>query len=162
MDCPKYDGNIYPDEWINDIKTYFNHSGHLEPNVRSLMTAKSLVDSTIKLPAGIDNIEKLRNALKEDITFTVFKNTNKRLLQSLRYIPEREGGNTSKFISSFRKLCYNAEIHGIEEQKEYFYQSLPNNDRYNYFLTEFFKRIKSMKFFYLMNDKVYTAILHFT
>ncbi|CAG8556952.1 11726_t:CDS:2, partial [Funneliformis caledonium] len=35
---------------------------------------------------------------------------------------------TSKFISNFRKLCYNAEINDIEEQKIYLYSSLP--DRY--------------------------------
>ena len=23
MDFPKYDGNIHPDEWINDIQSYF-------------------------------------------------------------------------------------------------------------------------------------------
>ena len=65
MDIPKYDGNIHPDEWIKDIHTYFNHSGQLEASVRSLMTAKSLVDSTIKLPTGIGSLEQLRNALKE-------------------------------------------------------------------------------------------------
>ncbi|RIA86631.1 hypothetical protein C1645_828991 [Glomus cerebriforme] len=60
------------------------------------------IDSTIiNLPIGIDSYEKLRNALKEDISFTVFKNTNKRKLQSLKYIPERKDGDTSKFISTF-------------------------------------------------------------
>ena len=62
------------------------------------------------------------------ISFTVFKNTNKRTLQLLKYIPEKKGGDTSRFISTFRKLCYNAEINDIKEQKKYFYQSLPNND----------------------------------
>src|SRR4051794_32088214 len=101
MDFPKYDGNIHPDEWINNIKTYFNHSGYLQSGGRSLMTAKSLVDSTIKLPARIDNFEELGNALKEDISFTIFKNMNKRILELLKYIPESEGGKTSKFISDF-------------------------------------------------------------
>src|SRR5436190_24386501 len=125
MDIPRYDGNIHPDEWINNIQ---------------LNNAKSLVDSTISLPTGINSFEELRNALKEDISFTTFKNTNKRKLHSLKYIPERKGGNTSKFISNFRKLCYNAEINDIEEQKKYFYQSLLNCDLHNYFPTEFFKR----------------------
>jgi hypothetical protein len=148
MDIPKYDGNIHPDEWINDIQKYFKLR---QISVNYLEVAILLVDSTISLPTGIDSFEKLRNALKEDITFTVFKNTNKRLLQSLRYFPERGGGKTSKFISTFRKLCYNAEIDDIEEQKEYFYQSLPNNDRYNYFLAEFFKRKEKIK---SMNDLI--------
>src|SRR6266545_502606 len=97
--------------------------------------AKSLVDTTINLPTQISNLEELCNALKEDISFTVFKNTNKRKLQLLKYLPESKGGDTSKFISNFRKLCYNAEINDIEEQKNYLYKSLPND----YFLTEFFK-----------------------
>jgi hypothetical protein len=137
MNLSKYDGNIHPDEWINDVKTYFNHKGHLTNNSRCLMTVKSLVESTIKLPNDIGSFEKLGNALKKDITFTVFKNTNKRILNSLKYIPEKEGGKTTKFISTFRKLCYNAEINDINEQKKYFYQTLPN---YNYFLTLFNKK----------------------
>src|SRR3954453_1687821 len=81
MDFPKYDGNIHPDEWINNIQKYKhiweNHYGQ-----SFLNTAISLVDPIIKLPTKINDIEKLRNALKEDISFTVFKNTNKRKLQS--------------------------------------------------------------------------------
>ena len=129
---PKYDGSIHPDEWINDIQIYLE----LKHPVHYLKTAISLVDSTIiSLPAKIDTIKELCDALKEDISFTVFKGTNKRLLQLLKYIPEREGGNTSKFISNFRKLCYNSEINDIEEQKNYFCNSLKDN-----YLLEFFKR----------------------
>ncbi|PKC58357.1 hypothetical protein RhiirA1_471095 [Rhizophagus irregularis] len=36
----------------------------------------SIIDPTIKLPTEINSIEELRNALKENISFTVFKNTN--------------------------------------------------------------------------------------
>ena len=147
MELPKYDGNIHPDEWIKDINTYFSHSGQLDSNVRSLRTAKLLVDSTIKLPAKIDNFEELSNALKEDISFVVFKNTNKRMLQSLKYIPEKGGGKTSKFISNFRKLCYNAEINDVEEQKKYLYHSLPNND----LLIELLKRKEKIN---SMNDLI--------
>jgi hypothetical protein len=73
--------------------------------------------------------------LKKIFLFTIFKTTNKKSLELLKYIPEREGGKTSKFISKFRKFCYNAEINDIEEQKKYFCQSLPAvDDQYNYFL----------------------------
>ncbi|PKY46402.1 hypothetical protein RhiirA4_543302 [Rhizophagus irregularis] len=139
MDLPKYDGNIHPDEWINDLHTYFN----IKKGSIDIKIVISLVDSTIKLPTGIDNFEKLRNALKEDISFTIFKNTNKRKLQSLKYNPERKGGDTSKFISTFRKLCYNAEINDIEEQKRYLYKSLPNN-HFDYISNEFYKRMKNV------------------
>src|SRR2546421_8436442 len=109
MDLQKYDGNIHPDEWINDVITNFNHNSSY-----NFDTAKSLVDSVIKLPDVINTFEELRNALKEDISFTIFKNTNIRMLKSLKYIPEREGGKTSKFILDFCKLCYNAEINDIK------------------------------------------------
>ena len=62
MDLPKYDGNIHPDEWINELQTYFNikslfNLGNIDENIinlRKLNIAKSLVDSTISLPTGID------------------------------------------------------------------------------------------------------------
>src|SRR6266498_5568022 len=122
MDFPKYNGNIHPDEWINDLKIR-----QVLQDISEKIAIK-LVDSTISLPTGIGSLEDLRNALKKDISFTVFKNTNKRKLQSLKYIPKSRGGDTSKFISNFLKLCYNAEINDIEEQKKYVYKSLLMND----------------------------------
>ncbi|GES95078.1 hypothetical protein GLOIN_2v1767340 [Rhizophagus clarus] len=146
MDLPKYDGNIFPDEWINIIQKYyyFWKSRYNLETLEYLDFVKSLIDPTITLSTGIDSFEKLRNALKEDISFTVFKNTNKRKLQSLNYDPERKGGDTSKFISTFRKLCYNAEINDIEEQKKYLYKSLPNN-HFDYISNEFYNKMKNVK-----------------
>ncbi|PKK61051.1 hypothetical protein RhiirC2_761138, partial [Rhizophagus irregularis] len=86
MYFPKYDGNIHPDEWINDIQK-FRHIHNLN-DFNILKTAILLIDPTIKLPAKISNIEELRNALKGNISFAVFRNTNKRKLQLLKYIPE--------------------------------------------------------------------------
>ncbi|CAI2162093.1 19716_t:CDS:2 [Funneliformis geosporum] len=50
---------------------------------------------------------------------------------------EKLCGETSKFISNFRQLCYNAEINDIDEQKKYLIQSLPSN---NYLFDELSKR----------------------
>ena len=83
MDLQKYNGNIHPDEWINDIITNFNYNN--KDIVNSFNIAKSLVDPAIKLPAEVDDYEKLRNALEEDISFTVFKNTNKRKLIYIQF-----------------------------------------------------------------------------
>jgi hypothetical protein len=152
MDIPKYDGNIHPDEWISDIHKYLELRNTANSDNYYLKTAISLIDSTvISFPADIKSFEELSNALKEDISFTVFKYTNKGLLQSLKYIPEREGGNTSKFISNFRKLCYNSEINDIEEQKYYLFNSLPNNNINRYYFLEFFKRKEKIK---SMNDLI--------
>jgi hypothetical protein len=139
MDFPKYDGNIHPDEWINDIQK-FRYIWKIDCN-EFLKIAISLVDPTIKLPTEISDIEELRNALKENISFTLFRNINKRKLQLLKYIPENRGGNTSKFISNFLKLCYNAEINDVEEQKNYLCKSLPISD---YFSNEFYKKMENV------------------
>ncbi|RIA88542.1 hypothetical protein C1645_877314 [Glomus cerebriforme] len=85
MGFPKYDGNIHPDEWINDIQKYFELKQISNNDNYHLKTAISFIKPNISLPDGIDSFEKLRNELKNDISFTVFKNTNKRKLQSLRY-----------------------------------------------------------------------------
>jgi hypothetical protein len=103
-----------------------------------LNTAKSLINLTIKLPTEINDLEELHNALKNDITFTLFKNLNKRKLQLLKY---GGGADTLKFFTDFRNLCYNAEINDIEEHKEYFLKAL--NDHHN-FLTEFYKRMRKI------------------
>jgi hypothetical protein len=141
MEFPKYDGNIHPNEWINDIKKYLifrniNKGDHLG-------IAILFVDSFITLPAEIGSFEQLCNLLKEDISFTVFKNTNERMLQSLKYTPDRKGGNTSRFISNFRKLCYNAEINDVEKQKEYLYKSFPVN-YLDHVSNEFHKKMKNV------------------
>jgi hypothetical protein len=146
MDFPKYDGNIHPDEWINDIQKYFKIN-NINDADDCLKIAISLIDPIITVPDEIDSLEKLRNALKEDISFTIFKDNNKRLLRLLKYLPGKKSGEIPKFISEFRKYCYNAEINDIEEQKNYFCHSLPNNndnERYNYLL-EFIKRSENIK-----------------
>jgi hypothetical protein len=142
MDFPKYDGNIHPDEWIRDLQKY-DYLWKAKYNLNYLNIAISLVDSTIKLPTGIDTYEKLSNALKEDISFTMFKNSNKKMLQLLKYVPESKGGNTPTFISNFRKLCRNAEINDIEEQKDYLYNSLPMN-HIDSISIEFYKKMENV------------------
>ena len=140
MDFPKYCGDIHPDEWINDLTTKLEYKG-----IDNFDFIKALVDTTvINISDEIyPDFEELRKALKEDVSFTVFKNTNKRMLQVLKYVPERKGGKTSEFISKFRKLCYNAEINDVEEQKKYLFKSI-SDDHYIYFLTEFNKKMKNV------------------
>jgi len=139
MKLPKYDGSVHPVEWINDIQKCFklrqiNYDEYVK-------IAILLVDPAIKLPARINNFEELVNALKEDISFKMFKITNEEKLQSLRYDNEIKEGDNSKFISKFRKLCYNAEINEIDEQKKYFYKSLYLScGPEDYFFTELSRR----------------------
>ena len=52
----KYDGNIHPDEWMNDIQKYFKLRQINDDYLKAVIL---FVDSTIKLPVGIDDYEKL-------------------------------------------------------------------------------------------------------
>ncbi|GES94974.1 hypothetical protein GLOIN_2v1767419 [Rhizophagus clarus] len=142
MNSLNYDGNIHPDEWINNVQRYFKLK---KIDHDCLSIAISFVDPIITLPAEIDSLEKLCSVLKEDISFTIFKNTNERMLRSLKYVPENKGGNTSKFISKFRKLCYNAEINDIEEQKKYLYNSLSLPKKHiDSISIEFYKKMENV------------------
>ena len=73
------------------------------------------MDSAIKLPTGIKSLEEFCDSLKEDITFTLYKNKNKRKLHFLKYTPEKYGGDNLKFISDFCQFCNNAEINKIAD-----------------------------------------------
>ncbi|CAB4388948.1 unnamed protein product [Rhizophagus irregularis] len=117
-----YDGNIHPDEWLRQFNAYCFLKKITEDNVK---LAKMMIDSTIHVPKDITSLTELVSALKAEVSFTVFKNTSKRKLQVLKYKSENIGGDTSKFIEIFRKLCRDAEIDDLKEQKEYFVETLP-------------------------------------
>src|SRR6266498_1125234 len=138
LNLPSYDTCIHPNEGVKQVYEYC-FLNQITKDEEILKFAKIGIDVTINIPENITSLDELVNTLKQDVSFLIFKSTNKRKLRSLKYIPESKGGDTSKFILNFCKLCYNAEINDIEERKNYLYKSLPNvpND---YFLTEFFKR----------------------
>jgi hypothetical protein len=140
MELQKYDGNIYSDEWINDLQTYFN----IKQISENINISKLLVDSTIKLPTGINDYEKLCNALKKDISFTVFKNTNKRKLQLLKYIPESRGGDTSQnLFQLFVNYVIMLKLM-IKKNKRIIFPI----SNFNYFSDEFHKKMKNVNSIY--------------
>ncbi|GBB96739.1 hypothetical protein RclHR1_02820002 [Rhizophagus clarus] len=118
-----YDGNIHPDEWLRQFNTYCLLNKITEDKDK-LELAKMMIDSTIDV-GNVKSLPELIEALKKEVSFPVFKNTNKRKLQVLKYKGENAGGDTSKFIETFRKLCHNAEIDDFDEQKKYFIETLP-------------------------------------
>jgi hypothetical protein len=117
-----YDGTIHPDEWLKQFNTYCFLKSITTHNVKF---AKMMIDSTINVPKDATSLTELISALKTDVSFTIFKNSNKRKLQALKYKYENVGGDTAKFVDTFRKLCRNAEIIDLGEQKEYFIETLP-------------------------------------
>ncbi|GBB91960.1 hypothetical protein RclHR1_19440001 [Rhizophagus clarus] len=116
-----YDGNIHPDEWLKQFNTYCFLKNITTHNVKF---AKMMIDSTINIPKDATSLTEIISALKTDVSFTIFKNTNKRKLQALKYKSENVGGNTAKFIDTFRKLCRDAEIDDLNEQKKNFIETL--------------------------------------
>src|SRR5947209_3475146 len=102
MDSPKYDGTIHPDEWIKQIRIfcYFNKV-HNEQEI--VKFCKSMIHSTININDSeeINTFNSLSDALKSHITFQILKDTCRRKLQVLKFVPEIHGGDTAKFISYF-------------------------------------------------------------
>src|SRR5947207_39787 len=97
-----YDGKIHPDEWLKQVQTYCFLKKITESN--EIKFAKMMIDSTIDIPQSVTSLSELIIALKKDVSYTVFKNTNKRKLHALKYKGENVGGDTAKFIDIFRKL----------------------------------------------------------
>src|ERR1043166_5934483 len=104
MDLPIYDGNIHLNRWLKQVQVYC-FLKKIRKDEEILEFARMMVDSKINIPKNMA-LDELVNVLKRDVSFSIFKNSNQRKLQSLKYLPEKEGGETSKFISDFRKLCY--------------------------------------------------------
>ena len=138
MDPPMYDGNIHPNRWLKQVQVYCSLKKIGKDEI--LEFAKMMIDSEINIPESITCLDELVNVLKQDISFSIFKNTNQRKLQSLKYLPEEKGGETSKFVSDFRKFCCDAEINDIEVQKHYLCKSLPKD----YIFDEFHEKMKNV------------------
>ncbi|CAB4411522.1 unnamed protein product [Rhizophagus irregularis] len=96
-----YDGNIHPDEWLKQFNTYCFLKEITENNIKF---AKMMIDSTINVPKDVTSLTEIISALKVDASFTIFKNTNKRKLQILKYKSENVGGDTAKFIDTFHLI----------------------------------------------------------
>ncbi|CAG8441445.1 6593_t:CDS:2 [Funneliformis caledonium] len=123
MDLPIYDGNIHPNEWLKQIQTYC-FLKKITKDEEILKFAIMMIDSTINIPEKLTSLDELINALKQD------------------HIPEAQGGETSKFINTFRRLCFDAEINNLREQKKYLYESLSNND--HYLKSELYKKMENV------------------
>src|SRR3954447_6808428 len=117
-----YDGNIHPNEWLKQVQTYCFLKQIKDG--KDIEFAKMMIDSTINIPK-IASLDELVNALQNDVSFEIFKHANKRKLDVLKYKGENVGGDTAKFVDTFRKLCRDAEMTELEELKKYFIQTLP-------------------------------------
>jgi len=139
MDLPVYDGNIHPNEWLKRVRACC-FLKHIVKDEEILKFAKMVIDSTINIPENVTSLDELVNALKRNIAFSTFKNINKIRLLSLKFSsPNRENVETLKFIDDFCRLCRDADIDDLQEQKKYLYLSIPNE----YFEDESYKKLES-------------------
>ncbi|PKC13145.1 hypothetical protein RhiirA5_372488 [Rhizophagus irregularis] len=135
MEPPIYDGRIHPNEYIKKMRTYCNFR-QIKNEKEILKFAIMNIDSTIDIPKNITSFDVLVNVLKGHISFNIFKNSCKRKLEVLKYVTEREGGDTANFVTEFRKLCHDAEITDLVEQKKCLYNAVPYNLLKNNFTGE--------------------------
>ncbi|GBB91305.1 hypothetical protein RclHR1_01850015 [Rhizophagus clarus] len=142
MEPPIYDGRIHPSEYIKKMHTYCNFR-QITNEQEILKFAIMNIDSTIDIPKNITSFDALINALKGHISFVIFKNSRKRKLEVLKYVTEREGGDTANFVTEFRKLCHDAEITDLLEQKKCLFNAVPYNFLINRFTNDQ-KNVNSM------------------
>src|SRR6266496_3740538 len=67
MELQKYNENIHPDEWINDLKIYYDKVFGLKYH-----TVKSLVDPTITIPTEINDIKEQKKYLYKSLPISNF------------------------------------------------------------------------------------------
>src|SRR6266540_5204978 len=133
MDPPRFNGTKHPRMWIKQIRS-FCYLKQIKNEKEILEFCIGMVDVPINNPEKFKTLNHLEEALKSNISFTVFKNSSRRKLNLLKYITEREGGNTAKFIAEFRSLCFDAEINDLEDQTKYLFHALPNDFFRNTFI----------------------------
>ncbi|RGB36727.1 hypothetical protein C1646_813874 [Rhizophagus diaphanus] len=141
MDLPKYDGTIHPEEWMQQFKVFCcaNKMSYSEEK----FLWKQLIHPAIKI-SSIENIsthDEFLNALKAHVSFDIFKESCKKKLLELKYIPEKDGGDTAIFLSKFQTLCYNAGINNIEEINIIIYKIMMSNE---FFKSEFIRKSKEI------------------
>ncbi|RGB36732.1 hypothetical protein C1646_757797 [Rhizophagus diaphanus] len=133
MEPSRFNGTNHPQMWIKQIRS-FCYLKQIKTEKDILNLCIGMVDVPIKNPEKIKTLDDLIEELKSNISFTVFKNSAQRKLNLLKYVTERDGGNTAKFVADFRSLCFDAEINDLEDQKKYLFHTLPNDFFKNTFI----------------------------
>jgi hypothetical protein len=143
MDPPRFNGTNHPHTWIKQIRS-FCYLKQIKNEKDILNFCIGMVDVPIENSEKIKTLNDLVEVLKLNISFTVFKNSSQRKLKLLKYITEREGGNTANFVAEFRSLSFDAEINDLEEQKRYLFHALPNDFFRNTFINRKMDKMNSL------------------
>jgi hypothetical protein len=139
MELLKYTGTIHPEEWLKQVQAHCYLKG-IEDEQKILKICKLMIDSTIIIPKEINSFDELIKALKSHTTFNIFKDSCKRKLQVMKYVPEKEENYTATFLANFRSLCNDAEINNPEEIRSILLNTYSSN---KFFENEFIKRINN-------------------
>ncbi|RIA81100.1 hypothetical protein C1645_881789 [Glomus cerebriforme] len=137
MELPKYSGTIHPEEWLKQIQTYC-YLKDIEDEQKILKICKLMINSTISISNEINSFNELTKALKSHTSFNIFKDSCKRKLQIMKYIPEQEENYTATFLANFCTLCNNAEINNPEEIKSLLFNTYSSNE---FFKDEMIRRM---------------------
>lgn len=135
MELPTYNGTCHPNKYIKRMRAYCKVK-QITDEKDILELCKLMVDSIITIPREINSLDALVTSLKSHSTFNIFKNTCKAKLKFLKYVSEKEGGNTATFLANFRSLCDDAEIDNVEEIINFLLYTLSSDK----FLKNEFKR----------------------
>ncbi|PKK80977.1 hypothetical protein RhiirC2_186223 [Rhizophagus irregularis] len=149
MEIPKYNGTCHPNEYVKQMRAYCKINRITsEPDILELCIL--MINSSIYIPEGIDNLDKLVRALSSHPTFSIFKDSCKRKLQVMKYIPEEEGNYTATFLADFRSLCNDAEIYDHKEIKNLLFSTYSSNE---FSRNEFLKSVDGVN----STDKIFKA-----
>ncbi|RIA95399.1 hypothetical protein C1645_862003 [Glomus cerebriforme] len=140
MELPKYTGTIHPEEWLKQVKVYC-YLKDIENEQKILKICKLMIDSTIIIPNEINSFDELIKTLKSHMSFNIFKDSCKRKLKLVEYIPEKEEKYTATFLANFRSICKDAEINDPKKIKKILYNSYSSDE----FEDEFIRRVDGIE-----------------
>jgi hypothetical protein len=136
MKPPKYDGTVHPEEWLRQVQAYCC-SKEVEDEQKIVKICKLMIDPTITISNEINSFNELIKVLKSHPTFNIFKDSCKKTLKSMKFIPKQEENYTATFLAKFHSLCHNTEINNPEEIKNILFNTYSNE----FFTNELMKRI---------------------
>ncbi|GBB99386.1 hypothetical protein RclHR1_03500011 [Rhizophagus clarus] len=137
MEPVEYDETIHPEVWLNKIKAccYKNKIGDI------IGFCKYMIHPSIDVSKA-STFDEILNILKSDALFTLFKYSVKEKLQMLKF--DHKNDDHIRFISIFRKYCYEAEINDVKEQKNLLLKKI-SKDSFQYcFINSNLEKIKSL------------------
>ncbi|RIA90459.1 hypothetical protein C1645_823371 [Glomus cerebriforme] len=158
MELPTYNGTCHPGEYVRQMRAFckLNRVTN-EPEILELCILR--INSSIYVPKDIYTLDELIKVLMSHPTFNIFKDSCKRKLQVMKYIPEKEGNYTATFLASFRSLCNDAEINDPEEIKNLLFNACSSNEFSRHEFKKSVNGINSVdKIFKAFSDVVFDEI----